>query len=92
MRSLRHQGMFKNYRVCPSCNELFTVDSATKRRQAAFIVVALISLALTLLLCFSGQNWLVPALASYATLAGLIYWGNRHVFFVPYSKPNRRDT
>jgi len=83
IRSLRYQGMFKSYRICPNCQGLFEVDAKTKQRQALFIVLALVSLALTILLYYRGTGWLFPACVSYVLLAVLIYWGNVKVYFVP---------
>lgn len=76
--------MFKNFRLCPECGGKFTVDADTKYRQAAFIVIALISLAFTLMLYFGDTEWLIPALVSYVVLGALIYWGNKKVFFIAY--------
>jgi len=84
VRDLRHQGLWASFRICPSCGGKLVVDKSTKRRQAVFIIIALISLAFTVLLYFRGSQWLAPALASYAFLGVLIYWGNRQVFLVPY--------
>jgi hypothetical protein len=86
VREIRHQGLFKNFRICPNCLGSFTVDTKTKYRQAAFIVIAIISLAFTLLLYYRDSKWLIPALVSYVVLGLLIYWGNKKVFFVPYQK------
>ena len=83
VRELQHQGLFKSYRICPDCDGCFTVDPKTKRRQAAFIILALVALALTLFLYLDGTQWLAPALVVYAVLAALIYWSNKHVYFVP---------
>lgn len=90
LRELRHQGMWKNYRLCSACGGAFTVDSATRTRQAMFIVVAVVSLVFTLFLYFVGTQWLLPALVSYGFLAGLVYWGNKHVTFVPYESETGR--
>jgi hypothetical protein len=84
VNKLRHQGIFNNFRICPDCGGKFTVDQKTKYRQAAFFVIALISLALTILLYSGNFAWLWPALLSYLVLGVLIYWGNKKVFFVPY--------
>ena len=86
VKELRHQGLFKNYRICPDCGGSFTVDQKTKHMQAAFIVFAIISLVYTILLYYQDFKWLIPALVSYVVLGLLIYWGNRKVFFVPYEK------
>jgi len=83
IRSLRHQGMFKSYRICPNCQGPFEVDAKTKRRQALFIVLAMVSLTLTILVYYRGDGWLLPACISYLLLAVLIYWGNKKVYFVP---------
>jgi hypothetical protein len=87
VRDLRHQGLFKDFRICPDCEGRFTVDRDTKFRQAAFLVIAVISLVFTLLLYDRGSQWLPPAIVSYVALGLLIYWGNKKVFFIPY--PNR---
>jgi hypothetical protein len=84
IKELRHQGLFKSFRVCPNCEGRFTVDTDTKYRQAAFIVIAVISLAFTILLYSGDSTWLIPAFVSYVVLGLLIYWGNKKVFFVPY--------
>ena len=84
IRELRHPGLFENYRICPYCGGRFTVDRKTKRKQAIFIVIALISLGFTLLLYFQGETWLPPALVSYVVLGLLVYRANKKVFFVPY--------
>lgn len=87
LRELKHQGMFESYRICPNCSGFFEVDPQTKVRQAIFIVLALFSLALTLLLYFRGTDWLLAACFSYVLLGVLIYWGNRKVYLVP-AQPN----
>jgi uncharacterized membrane protein len=83
---LPHQGFFKSFRICPDCGGSFIVDRKTRQRQAVFIVVALISLILTVKLTHGGSEWLLPALISYVIMGMLIYWGNRQVVFVPYDK------
>jgi len=85
IRELPHQGFFRSDRVCPKCNGNFTVDADTKRRQALFIIILLISLIFTLLLYYNVTNWLIPALTSYIVLGLLIYWSNKKVFLVPYN-------
>jgi hypothetical protein len=68
--------------MCPACNQAFEVDPTTKRRQAAFIVLALVSLVLTVLMWVDVTKWLPYALPSYLLLGAAIYFGNRRVFFV----------
>ncbi len=85
-KDLRDQFSFKRYRLCPSCGSPFTVDLATRYRQAIGLVIALISLALTMGLYFKGTDWLFPAILSYIVLGLYIYWGNKRVLFVPYKK------
>ena len=46
--------------------------------------MAIISLVLTMLLYFRGMEWLIPGIISYVILGLLIYWGNKHIFLVPY--------
>jgi hypothetical protein len=94
VRELPHQGLFKSFRICPSCGESFTVDADTKFRQAALIIIAVISLAFTILLYFRGSEWMISALVSYVVLGILVYWGNRQLFFVPYEegKKSTNDT
>ena len=89
VRELRHQGLFKNYRICSNCGGSFTVDTDTKYRQAAFIVIAVISLVFTILLYYQDSKWLIPALVSYVVLGLLIYWGNKKVLFVPCQKRSK---
>lgn len=88
IRTLPHPSIVKNYRLCPVCGGAFTVDSDTKRRQAIFILTALVSLVLTCLLYFAGPAWLPMAIVSYVALAVAIYWGNKKVYFVPYEDKN----
>ncbi len=85
-KDLQDQISFKRYRTCPSCAQPFTVDVSTKYRQAIGLLIALISLALTLGLFYQGTDWLIPAIISYIILGLLIYWGNKRVIFVPYEK------
>lgn len=67
------------------------VDAKTKRRQAAFILVAIIALVLTVLLYQQGAYWLTPALIVYGVLAALVYRGNRQVYLVPVDDENPHD-
>lgn len=60
------------------------MDRKTRRRQAAALAVALLSLVFTLMLDIRGGAWLIPALASYALLGLIVYHGNRRVIFVPH--------
>jgi hypothetical protein len=62
------------------------LDTDTKYRQAAFLVITVISLAFTILLYYGYSKWLIPALVSYVVLGLLIYWGNKKLFFVPYQE------
>lgn len=84
LRELPYLSVFRNYRICPECEGAFTVDVNTKRRQAVFLILAIVSLVLTGLLYFNGNAWLPPALVSYAAMAGLLYWANKKVRLVPY--------
>jgi hypothetical protein len=83
---LRDQFSIKSYRLCPSCDNPFTVDPATRYRQVIGLVIALISLAITLCLYFRGTDWLIPAIISYIILGLYIWWGNKRVEFVPNKK------
>ena len=85
LSELKHPGFFENYRVCPNCHGKFTPDTRTKHRQAIFIFVAIVSLILTLLMYFKGMEWLIPSIVSYVIFGLLIYWGNKHMFLVPYN-------
>jgi len=84
-KDLRDQSLIKTYRLCPHCGNSFTVDKVTRHLQIIGIVLALFSLALTLLLYFKGTDWLIPAVTSYVLLGILIYIGNKRVAFVPYN-------
>jgi uncharacterized protein (DUF983 family) len=84
IRKLPYQGFFESYRICPNCGGSFTVDKDTKYRQAALIVILLISLAFTVLLYYRDSKWLIPALVSYVVTGLLLYWGNKKLFLVPY--------
>jgi len=83
---LREQFSLKPYKSCPSCRGLFTVDSSTKQRQALGVIIALISLLLTLGLFSMGEKLFIPAAISYIVLGFYIYWANKLVKFVPYDK------
>ena len=82
LRKIKHQGFLESYRICPACNQAFEVDPRTKRRQAVFIVLALVSLVLTVLMYVDVKKWLPYAALSYLLLGAVIYYGNRRVFFV----------
>ena len=82
LRTIKHQGMLAPHRICPTCNHPFEVDPKTKRRQAAFIVLALLSLVLTALMYADVRKWLPFAVPSYLLLGALVYYGNRRVYFV----------
>lgn len=86
MRELPHPGMFANYRVCPGCHGMFTVDDATKRRQLACLPVAIASLAFTLMMYYGSMQWLAPAVVTYVVIALMVYRGNKLVFLVPYEE------
>ena len=94
MRKLGHPGLFKNFRICQNCNGKFMPDLKTKYRQAICIVLATVSLLLTIMLYFNGTEWLVPAVISYVLLGLLIYWGNKHIVLVPYEvdRSSNHDT
>jgi hypothetical protein len=92
IRKLRHQGLFKSYRICQHCSEKFDVDRDTKRRQALSMIALFISLLFTWRLRYQSDEWLIPALISYACFGLTIYQGNKHLVFVPYpQKQNNRD-
>ncbi len=86
LNELPHPSLFANYRVCPSCQELFTIDKDTKYRQVFSLVVALVSLIFTLLLYFEGNEWLIQAIISYIILGLIVYRGNKQLYLVPYQK------
>jgi hypothetical protein len=91
MRDLPHQELFSSQRPCPHRGGSFTVDRLTRRRRAVFIVIAVVSLLLTVLLYRDADRWLIPALISYAVLAILLHHGNRKVVPVPWSQNENRD-
>ncbi|UCD70027.1 MAG: hypothetical protein JSW48_08345 [Betaproteobacteria bacterium] len=62
------------------------VDAGTRYRQAAFLVIAVVSLIMTLLLYVRGTVWLISALVSYIVLGLLIYWGNKRLHLVPFEQ------
>lgn len=86
LRALKHQGMFTSHRICPTCNGAFEVDPKTKRRQAGFIVLAIVSLILTILMYFAFRQWALFAIPSYLLLGALIYFANRKVYLVKYER------
>ena len=84
LRALRHQGMFASHRICPTCGESFEVDPHTKRRQAAFMVLALISLVLTILMYVEFRQWAPFAIPSYVVLGVFVYFANKKVYLVKH--------
>lgn len=86
LRKLKHQGMLASHRVCPHCEGPFEVDPQTKRRQAAFIVLATISLIFTVLMYFDFQRWVLFAIPTYVVLVALIYFANRKVYLVKHDR------
>ena len=82
LRRIKHEGLFVSYRVCPTCEQAFDVDPRTKRRQAAFVILALASLALTVMMYADVRTWLPYAIVSYLLAGAVIYYGNKRVFFV----------
>jgi CXXC-20-CXXC protein len=84
LRELKHQGMLASYRVCPHCGEKFEVDRHTKRRQAVFIVLAMVSLIFTVLMYFNVHEWAAFAISTYVVLGALIYFANKKVYLVKY--------
>jgi len=83
LRNVKRAKLFQSERECPHCGGLFTVDSATKRRQAIFLVLAVVALAVTMLLYYEGTEWLIPALVVYGIDAVYLYWANQKVYLVP---------
>lgn len=83
-KALALQPQFRRYRICPHCEARFTVDPCTKRRQAVAILLAFVSLYLTVRLMTDGVNWLIIACLSYGVLAAYIYFANFRVVAVPY--------
>ncbi len=84
LRKLKHQGMFAAHRICPTCGKAFEVDPRTKKRQAAFIVLALVSLILTILMYFYFRQWAPYAILSYLVLGVLIFYANSKVYLVKH--------
>ena len=82
LRKIKHQGWLAFYRICPNCNQAFEVDPQTKRRQAAVLVLALISLVLTVLMYGDVRKWIPYTVPSYVLLGAAIYYGNQRVSFV----------
>lgn len=74
--------MFSSHRICPTCEGAFEVDPQTKKRQAAFIALAMPSLILTILMYFEFRQWAPFAVFSYLVLGVLIYFANRKVYLV----------
>jgi len=83
---LPHPSLFANYRECPECKDRFTVDTATKYRQALALVSAVVALIYTVLMYIHGSEWLFHSLVSYVILGSIIWWGNKRVRLVPYRR------
>lgn len=82
LRKIKHEGLLASYRICPTCDGAFEVDPKTKKRQGAFIILALVSLVLTVLAYTDGWMWLPYALMSYLLLGGVVYHGNKRVLLM----------
>lgn len=91
LRKIKHQGLLVSYRICPMCGQKFEVDPKTKRRQAVFIILALISLVLTILMHGNVSQWFPFAAFSYVLLIGTIYYGNKRVFFVKVERDSGKS-
>jgi len=90
LRTLKHQGMFASHRICPTCGGSLEVDPHTKRRQAAFILLAVLSLIFTVLMYIDFRQWAPFAIPSYALLGGLVYFANQKVYLVKYENNSRK--
>ena len=84
LRQLQHQDLFSSHRICPACDGAFDVDSDTKRRQGIFIIVAVVSFVLTLLMFSNFLPWAPFAVVSYAILGVGIHRANKKVRLVKY--------
>jgi uncharacterized protein YbaR (Trm112 family) len=91
LRKLKHQGMLASHRICPHCAEAFEVDPHTKRRQAAFIVLAIVSLIFTILMYFDFRGWALFGIPTYVILGALIYSANRKVYLVKHDRAKTRS-
>lgn len=78
--------MLASHRICPHCEESFEVDPHTKRRQAAFIILATVSLILTVLMYFDFHQWALFAISTYVVLGALIYLANKKVYLVKHNR------
>lgn len=79
LSKIKHEGLFAAHRICPVCKQSFEVDTTTKRRQAVFMVILLVSLVLTVLLYIDGWKWVPYAVASYFLAGAVLYWGNKNL-------------
>jgi len=67
-RSLLSHYSLRPYRVCPDCNEKYTSDSKSKRRQVPILVLGLITLGLMIEVTLKGSVWILPAFVSLIVL------------------------
>jgi hypothetical protein len=56
LAKLEYPSLLANFRKCPFCSELFTVDSNTKIRQGSAILVAIVALVFTGLMYVQGMD------------------------------------
>jgi len=89
LRELPHPGLFASYKSCPHCAGNFTPDIHAKYRQVIFLFAGIISLVLTVLLYIDSRVWLVSVIISYIAMGVIVYWGNKHMFLVPYEKSTK---
>ena len=67
------------------------MDPHTKRRQAAFIVLATVSLIFTVLMYFNFRGWALFGIPTYVILGALIYSANRKVYLVKHDRAKTRS-
>jgi transposase-like protein len=83
-RSLWSPLSLKPYRVCPDCNAKYTSDSKSKRRQVPIMVLALISLGLSIGVTLRRSDWLLPAFVSVIVLGVYVGYAVSKITYVRY--------
>jgi hypothetical protein len=91
IKDIPHNGLMKDFRICPDCGGKFTVDKDTKYRQLFCLIFALIALLFTMLLYFGNNEFLIPAFISYIAIGVIVFRGNKKLYFVPYIKNDSQN-
>jgi len=83
-RSLLSHYTLKPYRVCPDCHTKYTSDRKTKRRSIVIVILALVTLGLSIAVSVRGSEWLLPDVVSIVILWAYLGYTLSKVTYVLY--------